>query len=331
MAVFYKFNQLFRNYLSYIVVAAAVLALTLPSLFTWVTGYLTPLLQFIMFTMGLTLTVDDFSEVFRRPARVILVEILQFLFMPFSGFVLAKLFNLPADIALGLILLGSVPGGTSSNIMAYLANGDVPLSISATSVSTLVAPLMTPLMLTLYGGSYFEMSFSAMFLSVAQVVLVPVVGGMVINALFAKQTQKISLAMPTLSSLAVLLVLAGTVSVNRDNLLSTGWVIFLVVFLHSLSGYGVGMLAAKFFKYDLASQRTMAIEVGLQNTSLAASLGLAHFSPLAALAGAAGTIVHTLWGTIYANLCAKKDARDAKTVKQTTAYTSSNQLATSKN
>ncbi|MDY5973708.1 bile acid:sodium symporter family protein, partial [Streptococcus hyovaginalis] len=158
MAVFYKFNQLFRNYLSYIVVAAAVLALTLPSLFTWVTGYLTPLLQFIMFTMGLTLTVDDFSEVFRRPARVILVEILQFLFMPFSGFVLAKLFNLPADIALGLILLGSVPGGTSSNIMAYLANGDVPLSISATSVSTLVAPLMTPLMLTLYGGSYFEMS-----------------------------------------------------------------------------------------------------------------------------------------------------------------------------
>ena len=129
--------------------------------------------------MGLTLTMKDFSEVFRRPTRVLLVELLQFGFMPLSGFILAKLFQLPDQIALGLILLGSVPGGTSSNIMTYLANGDVPLSISATSVSTLIAPVMTPLILTFYGGSYFEMSFSAMFVSVSQVVLLPVVAGMV--------------------------------------------------------------------------------------------------------------------------------------------------------
>lgn len=316
MTIFYKCNQLFRDYLSYVVVAVAMMALTLPNFFTWVTGYLTPLLQFIMFTMGLTLTMKDFSEVFRRPIRVLLVEVLQFGFMPLSGFILAKVFQLPDQVALGLILLGSVPGGTSSNIMAYLANGDVPLSISATSVSTLIAPVMTPVMLTLYGGSYIEMSFSAMFLSVSKVVLLPVIGGMVLNALFGHYTQKVSLAMPSFSSLAVLLVLAGTVAVNRDNLLSTGWVIFLVVFLHSLSGYVVGMSLAKVFKYDIASQRTIAIEVGLQNTSLAASLGLAHFSPLAALAGAAGTIVHTLWGTIYANLCAKKDAKESVATEQ---------------
>lgn len=317
MTVFYKCNQLFRDYLSYVVVAVALMALTVPNYFTWVTGYLTPLLQFIMFTMGLTLTMKDFSEVFRRPTRVLLVELLQFGFMPLSGFVLAKLFQLPDQIALGLILLGSVPGGTSSNIMTYLANGDVPLSISATSVSTLIAPVMTPLILTFYGGSYFEMSFSAMFVSVSQVVLLPVVAGMVLNALFGRYTQKISVAMPTFSSAAVLLVLAGTVAVNRDNLLSTGWLIFLVVFLHSISGYLAGTLFAKLFKYDVASQRTIAIEVGLQNTSLAASLGLAHFSPLAALAGAAGTIVHTLWGTIYANWCAKKDYQESVASEQT--------------
>lgn len=137
MKLFYKCNQVFRDYLSYVVLAVAVMALTFPNLFTWITAYLTPLLQFIMFTMGLTLTMKDFGEVFRRPVRVLLVEALQFFFMPFSGFVFAKLFNLPDQVALGLILLGSVPGGTSSNIMAYLANGDVPLSISATSVSTL--------------------------------------------------------------------------------------------------------------------------------------------------------------------------------------------------
>lgn len=328
MKLFYKCNQVFRDYLSYVVLAVAVMALTFPNLFTWITAYLTPLLQFIMFTMGLTLTMKDFGEVFRRPVRVLLVEVLQFFFMPFSGFVFAKLFNLPDQVALGLILLGSVPGGTSSNIMAYLANGDVPLSISATSVSTLLAPLMTPIMLTLYGGSYFEMSFTAMFMSVAQVVLLPVVGGMILNAFFGKYTQKVSVAMPTFSSLAVLMVLVGTVAVNRDNLLSTGWVIFLVVFFHSLSGYLAGMGLAKLFKYDLASQRTMAIEVGLQNTSLAASLGLAHFSPLAALAGAAGTIVHTLWGTIYANLCAKNDAKKAQ-ASQTQTYPSE-KLATAK-
>jgi BASS family bile acid:Na+ symporter len=320
--LFEKANAAFTKYLSWIVILMAALALSLPSLFTWVVAILTFMLQFIMFTMGLTMSPSDFAEVLKKPWRVFFVVLAQYLFMPFMAFVLSWLFQLPAEIALGMILVGSVPGGTSSNVIAYLANGDLPLSISATSVSTLLSPIMTPLMLSLYGGAYLEIQFMDMFMSIVQVVMVPVLLGLAISYFLGERTKKVETVLPTFSSIAILLVLAGTVAVNQQNLLETGLLIFFVVWLHNLSGYAISYLLCKLFHQDASVTRAMAIEVAIQNTSLAASLGLAHFSPLSALAGAAGTITHTLFGTIYANLCRNKDRKEEKKVENVLEHTS---------
>lgn len=307
-----RMNQLFKEYLSGIVLLIAAAALLFPSGFAWLAVWVTLMLQFIMFTMGATMKTSDFGEVFRQPVRVLVVVATQYLFMPLAAYLLAKLFQLPAEIALGLILVGSVPGGTSSNVITYLAKGDVPLSITATSISTLLSPVLTPLVLSFYGGAFIEIEFWPMFLSIVQVVLVPILLGLIVNRLFGTYTEKVESFLPTLSSIAVLMVLAGTVAVNRDNLISTGWIIFLVVFLHNLSGYGAGYLVSRLLGYSKESTRAIATEVGIQNTGLAASLGLAHFSPLAALAGATGAMVHTLFGSVYANLCVRNDERQAK-------------------
>ncbi|MFC6464104.1 bile acid:sodium symporter family protein [Marinilactibacillus sp. GCM10026970] len=312
MLMFLKqLNQTFTKYLSWVVIATAVLALLLPNLFLWAAGITTYTLQFIMFTMGLTMKPADFSEVLRRPWQVFLVVITQYVFMPLSALALSTLFDLPTEIALGLLLVGSVPGGTSSNVIAYLANGNLPLSISSTSVSTLLSPLLTPLILSFYGGAYLDINFWTMFQSIIQVVLLPVLLGLVISHFLGRHTEKAERILPSFSSIAVLLVLAGTVSVNQQNLLSTGLVIFFIVWLHNLSGYGISYLICKLLKRDIPTTRTIAIEVGLQNTGLAANLGLAHFTPATALAAAAGTIVHTLFGTVYANLCRRRDQKDS--------------------
>lgn len=313
-----RFNELFTQYLSWIVVLTAIAALLLPNLFTWAAGITTYTLQFIMFTMGMTMKPSDFGEVMKKPWQVFLIVIGQYLFMPLSALALSNFFSLSSEVALGLLLVGSVPGGTSSNVIAYLANGNLPLSISATSVSTLISPILTPAMLSLYGGTYLNVNFSTMFFSIIQVVLLPVLVGLTISYFFEKQTKKAEKILPSFSSMAVLLVLAGTVSVNQTNLLSTGLIIFLVVWIHNLSGYGVSYLLCRLLKRDIPTTRTIAVEVGLQNTGLAANLGLAHFSPATALAAAAGTIVHTLFGTIYASLCRRKDKQDLEILKRTT-------------
>lgn len=309
MKLLNQINAIFRNYLPYVVLTAAGLAMTSPTYFTWMTGIVTYLLQFIMFTMGLTMTFADFRQVLKQPLKIICIELAQYLAMPLFGFLLAKALHLPDQVALGLILVGSVPGGTSSNVITYLANGDVPLSIAATSVSTLAAPFLTPLMLSLYGGAYLDIAFWPMFVSITKVVLVPVLGGLLLNLLFGTYTRKVETVLPTFSSVAVLMVLMGTVAVNRETLLTSGLVIFLAVALHNVSGYLLGYLVGYLLKLDRSETRAVAIEIGLQNTGLAASLGLAHFSPLAAVAGAAGTVVHTLIGSIFASLCAYHDRK----------------------
>lgn len=313
MKHFSTFNQFYNKYLALIVVGVAAAALFLPQTFLWASSYTTIFLQIVMFTMGLTMKPVDFTAVFKKPWLMLMVTFLQFTFMPLSALLLAKLFQLPDEIALGLILVGCVPGGTSSNVITYLANGDVPLSVAATSVSTLLSPLLTPLFLSLYGGAYLEISFWSMFLSIVQVVLVPIIGGLVCRYFFGTRVEKIETALPSLSATAVLLVLGGTVAVNSATLLGTGLIMFLIVWLHNLSGYAVGYVACKLFNIKPSSTRAIAVEVGLQNTGLAGSLGLTYFSPATALAGAAGTIVHTLFGTIYASICSHKDLKEKET------------------
>lgn len=307
MKYFSKFNQFYTKYLAYIVVGVAAIALLLPTSFLWASSHTALFLQIVMFTMGLTMQPADFVAVLKKPWQVLLVILAQYTFMPLFAFLLAKLFHLPDEIALGLILVGCVPGGTSSNVLTYLANGDVPLSVSATSVSTLLAPVLTPLFLSFYGGAYIEISFWNMFSSIIQIVLLPILSGLILSYFFTAYLKKFETLLPSFSASAVLLVLGGTVALNSATLLGTGLIMFLIVWLHSLSGYALGYVICKLFKIDRSANRAMAIEIGVQNTGLAGSLGLAHFSPETALAGAAGTIVHTLFGTIYANLCRNKD------------------------
>ncbi len=309
MNFFDKLNNLFNKYLLIFVGGVAALALLVPQSFIWASGHTSFFLQVIMFSMGLTMTVKDFSEVFKAPSKVFLVTVIQFSWMPLSAFLIARLFNLPTDIALGLILVGCVPGGTSSNVITYLANGNLPLSVTATSISTLFAPLLTPLFLTLYGGAYVEIAFWPMFLSIFQVVLLPILGGLVLNHFLNKYVESIKAFLPTVSTLGVLLVLGGTVSINATTLLTSGAIIFLVVTLHNLSGYIFAGLVCKILTIDAPSSRAMSIEVSIQNTGLAANLGLTHFNPTTALAGATGAILHTLIGVLYATYLRQKDAK----------------------
>ncbi|HBY89682.1 MAG TPA: sodium symporter [Aerococcaceae bacterium] len=317
MNLFKQFNSAFTSNLSMFVVLTALLALMFPSFFTPLSGYVSVLLQIIMFTMGLTLKASDFSHVLKNPTSVIMVSAIQYLFMPLSAFAIAKLFGLSGDVALGLIIVGSVPGGTASNIMALLANGNVPLSVSATTVSTLLSPFVTPLLIATYGGAFIEIAFWPMFLSITQIVLVPIVLGLVVSHLLGDKSEKIKTAMPSFSSMAVLLVLAGTVSVNRENLLTGGLTVVLAVLVHHLLAYAIVYFIYGLFNASAITKRTCAIEVAAQNTGLSASLGLTHFSPEAALAGAAGTIVHTLVGMMFGSLCAKKDTKEAEGGKAT--------------
>lgn len=312
MEYFKKFNLFYNKYLAFIVVLVAMAALFVPRTFLWASGHTTFFLQVVMFTMGLTMKPADFSAIFKKPWQVLLVTLMQYTIMPLSAFLLAKLFHLPAEVALGLILVGCVPGGTSSNVLTYLANGDVPLSVTATSVSTLLAPILTPLLLSFYGGAYLEISFWAMFFSIVKVVLIPILGGLVLNYFFNRYVNPLETVLPSLSATAVLLVLGGTVSLNSATLLGTGMIMFLIVWLHNLSGYAAGYAVCKLLKIKIHSTRAIVMETAVQNTGLASSLGLAHFSPATALAGAAGTIVHTLFGTIFANLCRNKDMAGEK-------------------
>ncbi len=307
-----KVNNLFNKYLVLFVLGIAAIAMLMPQTFTWASNYTSVFLQVIMFGMGLTMTLGDFSEVLKTPGKVLLVSAMQFGFMPLAAFLIAKLLNLPDDIALGLILIGCVPGGTASNVITYLSNGNVPLSITATSVSTLLAPLMTPLLLSFYGSAYVEISFWTMFLSIVQIVLVPIVGGVVVNYVFNRYIEPVKELLPTVSTLGILLVLGGTVSVNAETLMSSGLVIFLAVTLHNLSGYLFAYLVCPLFKTDESDTRAISIETAMQNSGLAASLGLMHFHPAAAVAGATGAIVHNVVGIIYSNICQYRDRAQAQ-------------------
>lgn len=314
-----KVNSLFNKYLVLFVVGVAAIALWVPQTFTWASNYTSYFLQVIMFGMGMTMTLGDFSEVLKTPGKVLLVSAMQFGFMPLSAFLIAKLFNLPDDMALGLILVGCVPGGTSSNVITYLSNGNAPLSITATSVSTLLAPLVTPLLLSFYGSAYVEISFWAMFLSIFQIVLVPIVAGVVVNFLLGRHIDTVKEFLPTVSTLGILLVLGGTVSVNAETLMTSGLVMFLAVTLHNMSGYLFGHGVSYLVKMDEGSTRAMSIEVAMQNTGLAASLGLTHFNPAVALAGAVGAIMHNVVGIVYSNICQYRDKTEVTVLEQPVA------------
>ena len=289
-----KVSDFVGKYMAAIVIVVAALALFFPGTFSVVkTAWVNTLLGIVMFGMGLTLKPEDFKVVFSRPKDVIIGCIAQFTLMPFLAWALTQVFHLPTELAIGVILVGTCPGGTSSNVMTYLSKGDVALSVGMTAVSTVLAPFLTPLLTLLY--------------AIVKVVLVPIALGFVVNHFFHAFTQNAVRVLPLISTTAIVLIICAVVSANSAKIMTSGLLILAVVILHNLLGYLTGFGVGKLLKLDSTKCRAISIEVGMQNSGLATSLAAAHFAqyPLATIPGAVFSVWHNISGAVLANFFAR--------------------------
>ena len=269
----------------------------------------TPLLGIVMFGMGLTLKPVDFALVARRPLPVLIGVVAQFVIMPMVALAVVAIMDLPEAVAAGVILVGCAPGGTSSNVVSYLARGDVALSVTMTSISTLLAPVFTPLLTLWLAGEYMPVSASSMAWSIVKVVLIPVVAGILIGMLAPRVVARINSALPWISVAAISAIVCIVVGGAHDTIASAGPLVFAAVIIHNGCGYGLGYLAGLITKQPVAARRTMAVEVGMQNSGLATSLASTYMNPLAALPGAVFSVWHNLSGAVLAAICRYVDSR----------------------
>ncbi|WP_295016099.1 bile acid:sodium symporter family protein [uncultured Micrococcus sp.] len=268
-------------------------------------------LGIIMFGMGLTLTLPDFALVAKRPLPVLLGVVAQYAIMPLLGLAVALLLRLPPELAAGVILVGSAPGGTSSNVISYLARADTALSVAMTSVSTLLAPLLTPLLTLWLAGQYMVVDGAAMAASIVTIVLLPVLGGLVVRLLLHRLVDRLLPALPWVSVVFIALVVAAVVGNSAATVLSAGALVLAAVVLHNGLGYALGYGVARALRVPVRSARTVSIEVGMQNSGLAAGLAAQYISPAAALPGAVFSLWHNLSGAVLALLFRRSDARTA--------------------
>ena len=303
-----RISEVIGKYMAWIVLIIAALALFVPGTCLWIqTGWINYLLMIVMFGMGLTMKLSDFAVVFARPRDVIIGCLAQFIVMPLLAFGLGKAFGLSNELLVGVILVGTCPGGTSSNVITYLSKGDTALSVGMTSINTLLAPFLTPALTYLYLRTTVSVDVKSMFVSIIQVVIIPIGLGLMINKLFGRYTQKISDVLPTVSVTAICLIVAAVVSHNSGKILSTGLVIFAVVIMHNLLGYLCGYLIGVFFKMDLPRKKAVAIEIGMQNSGLATTLAGTAFPNLAmaTVPGAIFSVWHNISGAILAGILNK--------------------------
>ena len=293
------------EYMGLLVLAAAVLALLFPDGLTWVRPTaINYLLGTVMFGMGLTLNLTDFRIVFRRPKDVITGCLAQFTVMPLLAWTLARLFQLDEALALGVVLVGCCPGGTASNVITYLAKGDLALSVGMTGVSTLLAPLLTPLLTWALAGKSVNVDVASMFLSILWVVIMPIVIGLAVKWLWPKFTERATDYLPAFSSVAIAFIVAIIISANATKLLAGGLLIVVVVMLHNVCGLGMGYLIGRLLSLTEPKKRAISIEVGMQNSGLASSLATLHFAayPLATIPGAVFSVWHNISGAAVAYL-----------------------------
>ncbi|MDA7027798.1 bile acid:sodium symporter family protein [Bacillus sp. CLL-7-23] len=306
MGYLIKISQFAGKTFAVWVIIFALLGFAFPSSFVWISPYITILLGLIMFGMGLTLTANDFRELFRKPLHVLIGVFLQYTIMPLTAFGLAYGLRLPSEIAVGVILVGCCPGGTASNVMTFLAKGNTALSIAITTVSTLLAPFLTPFLILFFAKEWLPVSPGSLFTSILQAVLLPIFAGLIVRFFFKKQVEKTVQVLPLISVLGIVAIIAAVVGGNRENIIQSGLLIFAVVILHNGLGLLLGFVSAKCFRMDMASQKAIAIEVGMQNSGLGAALATAHFSPLSAVPSAIFSVWHNLSGSWLATYWSKK-------------------------
>lgn len=299
------------RYMSVGMLAAALCAFLWPDACGFIrTSWISPLLGLVMFGMGLTLEWKAFATVFARPLEVSIGVLCQFVLMPLLAWSLTLLFRLPAELAVGVLLVGCCPGGTSSNVISYLARGDVALSVGMTTVSTLLAPVVTPLLMKLFAGAVIPVDFLAMFLSILQVVILPVVLGLLVKRFLPAFSASVVPALPAFSTVVIILIVISVVAANAAKLWDCGALIIAVVMLHNLSGYALGYLAARMLRFSADKAKTVSIEVGMQNSGLACSLAATHFPTLAmaSVPGALFSVWHNISGALLARLYTRMDA-----------------------
>ena len=310
MKVIEKISEFFGKYMALIVLAAAALALFVPQSSLWIdTSWINYLLMVVMFGMGLTMKPRDFALVFKRPKDILVGTAAQFIIMPALAFGLSKLFQLDPALTAGVVLVGTCPGGTSSNVITYLSKGDVALSVGMTSVNTLLAPLLTPAITWLLLQTTVRVDVWAMFWSIIQVIIIPVALGFVINRFFGKFTEKAVAVLPSVSTVAICLIIAAVVSHNAEKIYTSGVLVFAVVILHNLLGYAGGFGLGKLLKMPPEKVKALSIEVGMQNSGLATSLAATAFSSLAmaTVPGAIFSVWHNISGAILANVYRRKE------------------------
>ena len=278
-----------------------------PSLVVDFKGWIIPLLILIMFCMGITLRIEDFKRVLKRPKIVALAVFLQFLIMPFAAFTVSKLFDLSSELMVGMVLVGAVSGGTASNVIAYLAKADVALSITMTIVSTLLSIVVTPYLTLLYVGQSVPVPALSMLLSILKLVFIPVVVGILLNHLFHKHIEKRHDLFAFLSIISIIFIIGIIIGINQNKISTIALPLMLAIILHNLIGVFAGFQISKFFGYDHKSCKTVAIEVGMQNSGLAVVLAMKYFSALSALPGAIFSIWHNISGSILAGYWSRQN------------------------
>ncbi|HIV15277.1 MAG TPA: bile acid:sodium symporter family protein [Candidatus Avisuccinivibrio pullicola] len=297
------------------VIIVAVIAFMFPEGFKFLAPYISILLGIVMFGMGLTLKAKDFSEVFTRPKDVLVGILGQFIIMPLLAFLLCQVLNLSDEIAVGVILVGCCPGGTASNVMTFLGKGDVPLSVTISACTTLMAPIVTPALIWLFASKWVDVDPVAMFLSIVYIVILPIVAGVIINAFFGGIVKAAVSVLPLISVFAIIAIVAAVVSVSQKQIAQTGAIIFAVVVLHNCLGLALGYLMAKLLGMSLPKKKALSIEVGMQNSGLGVALAMAHFSPLSAVPSAIFSVWHNISGPILATIFANLKDEDEKSAK----------------
>ena len=300
--------KLISDYMGVLVLVAAVVAFMMPDLFSGIKPtVINPLLGIIMFGMGMALRWTDFRIVFSRPRDVLIGCLAQFTIMPLLAWVLSRVFALDEALAIGVVLVGCCPGGTASNVITYLAKGDLALSVGMTATSTILAPIMTPLLVWLLAGKTVDVDVIGMLLSILWVVILPIVAGLTVKWLWPKFTDKATAYLPAISSLAIAAIVIIVISANAHKLLLGGLVIVVVVVLHNLCGLGFGYLIGRLLHLSDDKRKAISVEVGMQNSGLASSLATLHFAayPMATIPGAIFSVWHNISGAVVARLYAR--------------------------
>lgn len=283
-----------------IMFAAFLAAFLHPSTFVPLSGYMTPLLALTMLGMGMTLSVPDFTMIAKHPAPVAIGVLTEYAVMPAVGWSVAHVVPLPPTLKVGIILIGCVPSGTTSNVCNYLAKANTALSVSMTALSTLLAPLFTPVLALLLAGTYMAVPAKSMAVSIIEIVLIPVGIGLACNVFFHRQVARIQPAMPWVSVLAIACVVAAVVSKSQPLIAKAGALMLLAIFLENGTGHALGYAVARACGVSRRNRRTIAIEVGLQNAGLASTLAIQYLSAAVAAPCAVATFWHTITGSLLA-------------------------------